>query len=270
METIIAVIVGGAISFAGVVITLRWNQKIHEDNLKEERRKKKEEREFFLKQAAFQAASEALARFIAYYVSLPERILPSDGTIPDEFTDLDVAFNGLHFYCGLETIEKTTHLGQILNEALAEAIKAKMPSGFIAGDVKAIDLRISGIEKMNLNIQGEIGAIYQSDQQSPLLVSRYELLAKNFETIEKAHAERVELIKRKYIETEKCRDVVLANLNTIYESARDLLMLARKELCFPVDEERYRAIMDERIESMRRTSGEFFTEIRKQVKERMQ
>jgi mannitol-specific phosphotransferase system IIBC component len=158
MESLIGVIVGGAISLVGVYLTLRWNQKINEDNLREERRKKKEEREFSAKQAALSSASEALTRFIGYYITLPDRVLPSEGTLAEEITELSVACDRLHFYCSLETIEKSTHLAQVLNEAFARAIKAKMPSGFITGDLKALDLRISGIEKMNTRIQDELNA----------------------------------------------------------------------------------------------------------------
>ena len=79
MGQFIGVIIGGFISFITVVVTLRWNQKQHEANLREERRKVKEEREFSSKQAAFMSAFEALVRSLGYYVSLPDRVLPSDG-----------------------------------------------------------------------------------------------------------------------------------------------------------------------------------------------
>lgn len=136
MESFIGVIVGGLISLAAVLLTLRWNQKLHEDNLREERRKIKEEREFSSKQAAFMSASEALARFLDYYVSLPDRIPPSDGTVPEEITELSVAFTRLHFYCELETIEKLIRLGQMLNEAFGEAIKAKSYENCVIEDIR--------------------------------------------------------------------------------------------------------------------------------------
>jgi hypothetical protein len=270
MESFIGVIIGGLISLTTVLLTLRWNQKLHEDNLKEERRKIKEEREFSSKQAAFMSASEALVRFLDYFVLLPDRILPSDGTVPEEITELSVAFTRLHFYCELETIEKITRLGQMLNEAISKAMKAKMPSGFIAEELKVIDVRKSAIEKMNTGIQDEIIAMLQSNPENPLLTSRYELQAKNFHEIGDLASKRVELIKLGYVETEKCRDVVRTNLRTIYESTRDVLLLARRELYFDIDQERYRIIIDKYMESMERTSEELFAEIRKQIQERIQ
>ena len=83
-------------------------------------------------------------------------------------------------------------------------------------------------------------------------------------------SQKVELIKREYVETEKCRDVVIANLRTIYESSRDVLLLARRELSFAIDQERYRIIIEKYMESMERTSEKLFAEIRKQFQERMQ
>jgi len=269
MESFVGVIVGALISFASVLLTLRWNQKRHEDNLREERRKIKEEREFSSKQAAFMSASEALTRFLSYYVSLPDRILPSDGTIAEEITKLSVAFTRLHFYCELETIEKLTSLSQILDEALAEAMKAKIPSAFIAEDLKAVDVRKSAIEKMNKSVQEEIRAMLQSDPENPRLASYHEQLAENFQEMANLEGQRCELIKRRYVETEKCRDVIRANLRTIYESSRDVLLLARRELSFAIDQERYRMTIDKYRESMERTVEEFFAEVRKQVQERM-
>ncbi|MHC4618689.1 MAG: hypothetical protein ACYTEQ_13160 [Planctomycetota bacterium] len=270
MESFIGVIVGGLISLACVFLTLRWNQKLHEDNLREERRRIKEEREFSSKEAAFMLASEALTRFLSHYVSLPDRILPSDGTVAEEITELSVAFTRLHFYCELETIEKLTGLGQMLDEAFGEAIKVKLPSGFIAGDLKAIDVRKSAIEEMNTSVQEEITAMLQSDPENPLLASRYEQRAKNFQEMADLEGQRCELIKRGYVETEKCRDVVRANLRTIAESSRDVLLLARRELSFAIDEEMYRIVIDRSMESMERTVEGLFTEVRKQVAERMQ
>lgn len=269
MESFIGVIIGGFIALATTLITLRWNQKLHEDNLREERRKIKEEREFSSKQAAFMLASEALVRFLHYYISLPNRSLPVE-TVPAEITELSIAVNRLHFYCELETIEKLTILEQMLNKAYGEAILAKMPSGFIDGDLKAIDVRISATEKMNTKIQDEIIAMIQSAPGNPLLASKHEQQAKNYQKIGDLHGQRVELIQRQYEEIEKCRDVVIANMRTVNKSFRDMLLLVRRELSFTIDQERYRSIIDKYMESMERTNEQLFAEIRNQFAERMQ
>ena len=269
MDLFFAAIAGALVSLLGVLLTLRRNQKVHEENLKEERRKIREEREFLAKQAALLSASEAVTRFINYYISLADKVLPSDGTVAEEVNEMAIALNRLHFFCSLETIEKSTHLIQILNGVVTEAIKAKIPSAFIIEELKVIDLQISALEKMNSRIQEEIKAILQSNPQSPLIVSHREKLAENFQATADLCEKRVELIKQKYIETEKCRDVIVRNLRTIYQSLIDALLLARQELSFSIDQKRYKEIMDEQLESMLRNVEDLFAEIRKQVTDKM-
>jgi hypothetical protein len=270
MEAFWGVIVGAIISFLGVLLTLRWNQRVHEGNLSEERRKTREEREFSAKQAVLLAASDAVTRFITYYLSLADRTLPSDGIVAEEVAEIGVAMNRLHFYCSIETIEKAAHLGQVLSKAFTESIIAKMPSAFINEDLKAIDTQILGLEKMNANFQEEIKSILQCDPHNPLIISHRNQLAQNFKTIADLHGNRVELIKQKYIETEKCRDVIKQNLKTIYDALRDVLLFARQELSFSIDQERYKALITEQTESTIRNLEECLAEIRKQVLSKMQ
>ena len=270
MEAFWGTIVGAFVAFFGVLLTLRWNQKIHEDNLREERRKTQEDREFLAKQGVLLAASEAVTRFISYYLSLADRILPSDGIVAEEVTEMAVAMNRLHFYCNIETIEKATHLGQILNKAFTESIIAKMPSAFINEDLKVIDIRILGLEKTYADLQEEIKLILQQDPHNPLIISHRVQLAQNSQTIADLHGKRVDLIKQKYIETEKCRDVIKQNLKTIYDALRDVLLFARQELSFSIDQERYKALITEQTELAIRNLEECLAEIRKQILSKMQ
>ena len=263
-------IAGALVALLGVLLTLRWNQKAHEENLREEREKKREEREFTAKQESLLYAAEAVTRFLTYYVTIPDRELPQDGSVANEVTEMGVALNRLHFYCNLETIEKSTQLGQILNEAVTEAMTAKMPAAFTVEEIKGIDLEISGFERINATLNEEIRALLFSDPQNDLIVSHRQQLATNFQNIADLHGRKVELIKRKYIETEKCRDVVSRHLRTIYEASRDILLLARRELSFPIEEENYKRIMDSRIDAMEKNLEDLYAEIRKQVEERIQ
>jgi len=270
MESFWAVIVGAIISLSGVLITLRWNQKLHENNLREERRKTKKDREFSAKQGALLAACEAVTRFISYYLSLADRILPSNGYAAEEVTEMSVAMNRLHFYCGLETIEKSIQLSQVLTVAVTDALKAKMESAFIHAELKGIDFQISSLEKWNLSIREEIKAIFQSDPKNSLIISHREQVAKNSQEIANLSSKKPQLIKQKYIETEKCRDVISRHLKSIYEALLDALLLARQELSFSIDQERYKAIMVEHTDLMSRNLGECLAEIRKQVLAKMQ
>jgi len=100
-------------------------------------------------------------------------------------------------------------------------------------------------------------------------VSHRKQLAQNFQRISECHGKKVELFKKKYQETEKCRDVVAKNIKTIYKASRDVLLLAREELEFPIDENQYKAIMDESIESMEKNLEELYVNIRSEVEKRM-
>ena len=108
-----------------------------------------------------------------------------------------------------------------------------------------------------------------SDPQSPIIVSHRNQLAKNFQRISECHARKVDLFKKKYHETEKCRDVVAKHLKTIYEASRDVLLLAREELDFPIDEPRYKSIMDESVESMEKNLKDLYVHIRSEVEKKM-
>jgi len=62
----------------------------------------------------------------------------------------------------------------------------------------------------------------------------------------------------------------LKSVGLIFSRAlRDVLLLARKELSFPIEENRYREIMDERINSMEKNLEELFVHIRQSVQARM-
>lgn len=269
MELFFATLIGAFVSLLGVLLTLRHNQKAHEENLREQRTKSREEREFRAKQESLILASEAFTRFLTYFISIPDRQLPQDGSVAPENTELAVALNKLHFYCSLNTIEKSTHLGQILNHIVSDTMKAKLPSAFIFEQLKAIDLEISGLEKSNAVLQEEIRALLLSDPQSPIIVSHRNQLAQNFQRISESHARKIDLFKKKYHETEKCRDVVANHLKTIYESSRDVLLLAREELDFPIDEPRYKSIMDESVESMEKNLKDLYVHIRREVEKKM-
>jgi hypothetical protein len=268
-ESFYSTIAGAFVSLLGVLIVLRANQQNFEGNIREERRKAKEEREFHAKHGALLVASESVIRFIAYYVSLPDRDLSQNGIESEEITNLGVALNALHFYCGIETITQSTRLLNVLNNVVSEALKSKMPSLFVGEELKSIDIQISDLEKMNTGIQQEILSLLQSGNNNALLVTQREQAAKNYNTIAELHGSKVELIKSKYVLTENCRDVIMKNIRYVHESCRDVLLLSRRELSFPIDEDEYTKIMDASIDTSVNNFDDLIAEIRKQVMEKI-
>ncbi len=269
-NTFFPTIAGALVVFLGVLVTLRDNQRRFEINLQEEREKARKEREFLAKHKALLSAAESVTRFISYYMTLPDRELPKDGTTPDEIAEMSVALNSLHFYCDIETIQHSIDMSQTLSTSFAKALKAKMPSMFIAEDIKIIDLQIVGLETINSQFQQEILALLSSDSSNPLLISHRQQLATNFKKIAELHGRKAALIKTKYRATEVCRDVIRKDLKDIYGAISNTLLMARRELAFPIDESRYATMLNRATESALANMESLFDEIRAQIAQKLQ
>ena len=269
-STFFATIAGAFVALVGVILTLRANQRNFETNLREEREKAREEREFLAKHKAILSAAESVTRFLNYYMTLSDRELPKDGTIPDEVSEMAVTLNRLHFYCDMDTIKQSIAMSQILSRSYTQAVKAKMPSMFIAEDIKVIDLQIAAMEKMNSQLQQEIVALLSADYSSPLLVSHRQQLANNFKSIAELHAKKTDLIKAKYHATEVCRDVIIKDLKEVYEALCNVLLMARRELAFPIDEREYTTMLTQVTESTRANVESLLDEIRTEITQKLQ
>lgn len=268
-DTLYADIGAALLALLGVLLTLRWNQQTHESNLAEARRKQREEREFLAKQDALMRASDAVVRFITYFVSIPDRELETGGTIPAEVSELGVALNRLHFYCGIDAVSGAVILGRALNQAFSEVMKARVSSGFISGELSGLDVRIASLERMNELTQQEIVALLHSQPTNPLILRHRELLVANFAQLAELHAKRSELLREKYAATEKCRDVVIAQLQGVFAALKDVMVLARQELGFSIEEGPYSELMRDHADKMAHLLNELMFDIRQQVTERM-
>ena len=269
-DTFFAVIIGALVSFLGVLLTLRRNQRNFETNLREEREKAREEREFIARHKAILLAAESVTRYLNYYITLPDRELPKDGTIPVEVAEMSVALNGLHFYCDIETIKHSVAMGQILSTSYANVLKAKLPAIFIAEDIKAVELQIAGIKTINSQLQQEILALLSSKPSDPLLISHRQQLSVNFKKIAELQERKVALIKAKYRTTELCRDVIRKDLEDVYVALRKVLLMARRELAFPIDEKQYSAILSDATEIALANIDSLYEEIRSQIAKKLE
>lgn len=269
-EIFIATIVGALVAFLGVLLTLRVTQRNFETNLREEREKARVERAFTAKHKALLSAAESVTQFLNYYITLADREIPKDGTIPIEVSEMAVSLNRLHFYCDIETIKQATSMSEILGTSYTRALKAKMPSMFIGEDIKALDIQIAALESMNDRLQQEIVALLGADPSSPLLANDRQQLATNFNIIAEFHSKKIGIIKARYQATETCRDVITQNLKGIYEAICAVLLMARRELAFPIDEAEYTAMLtrstDSALSQMESLIKDIRTEIDKKLK----
>jgi hypothetical protein len=248
-DTFFATVVGALAALLGVLLTLRVTQRNFETNLKEEREKAKEERAFHAKHKALLTAAESVTQFFNYYMTLADREIPKDGTIPIEVSEMAISLNRLHFYCDIDTIRQSTRMSRILSTSYTSALKAKMPSMFIGEDINVLDIRIAALESMNDSLQQEIVALLGADPSNPLLVNHRQQLAANFKNIAELHSKKAELAKAKYRATEACRDVITQDLKDVYEEIRAILLMARRELAFPIDETEYTDLLKESNDS---------------------
>jgi len=249
-EEFYAGLIGSFVALLGVLITLYFGQRQHEQNLVHERLKLKEEREFTARQAALIDAASAIVRFTQYFLSIPDRDIPAGGATADELLGFGVASNRLHFYCSQEIIEAATKLGKELNVSYGKAIQAKMPSMFLAEDIKVLDLQIQNLERLNEAIQQEISALLQSKPESQQIAAHRNQLAIHHRTISELHGLKAAKFIEKYHATESCRDEMKRAIKGIYVAQLDFLILARRELGFDIDGDRYAKFMNEQTSQM--------------------
>jgi hypothetical protein len=235
-----------------------------------DRQKRREENEFRLKQEAFFDAAEAVQRFFIYYMTIPDRTLPRAGKTDTEAVEVSIALNKLHFFCSLGTITCVTKFNALMGRSVTDAVAAKMLSGFIAEDVKVLDMRIASYEATNAQLQQETEILLQSDPNNPLIARYKHQRADTFRLIAECHGRKSELAKAQYAETEKCRNVVSQNLMPLSEIARELLLLARDELKFDIDRDAYHALMEQSANEGQQRLTNFIETIRSEVNGRMQ
>lgn len=264
-KSLCATLIGAVIALIGVVFTLRANQKIFEANLKEERDKIARDKEYNAKHKALIAASEALTSYLQFYITLPDRHLSGNGEIPEEVRSVSVSLSALHFFCGIDTIRKTTVVSQTMAYSFFEALKIKLQGDFLSEDIKSYDHMIADIKKSNRLLEKEMLTMVESNPSNITLAAHRKQYSDNINQIELFNNKKCELVKQRYGITEKCRDVIMNNLPKIYEGLQEVLLLARQELGFPIDAEEYSAIISEATATALSLTNNMLREIRAQV-----
>jgi hypothetical protein len=160
-------------------------------------------------------------------------------------------------------------MSEILSTSYTRALKAKMPSMFIGEDIKVVDIRIAALESMNDRLQQEIVALLGADPSSPLLVSHRQQLAANFRSIAEFYSKKTALIKARYQAIEACRDVIAQDLKGVFEAIRAVLLMARRELAFPIDEAEYTALLTQSTDSALSQMESLIKDIRTEIDKKM-
>lgn len=258
LTNFLAATFGALIGLCGVLITLNA-----------ERAKARDERQFNTKNDALLSALESVSNFLNYYMTFADRELPRDGTIPPEIAEMSIGLSRLHFYCDLETIKQSLKINEVLNTSYTKAAIVKMKSMFIEGTIKSTDVQIANFKSINESLQQEITALLSSDSTSALIISHRQQLTMNFRTIADLYSKKGNLEKEKYRAVEKCRDVILENLKDIYESVNGILLLARRELAFPINEDEYKDKLNHSTQAALEQLNNYIAIIRTEVSEKI-
>ena len=147
-----------------------------------------------------------------------------------------------------------------------------MPIMFIDEKIKGIDIQIKNIETINDRLQQEILAFIATDTSNPLIVSYKHQMATNFRNIAELCSKKSSLFKDKFKAFETCLNVIIQDMTSVYESLPAVLLMARKELNFPINEAEYNSMLarsgDTALVDLRNLINEVKAEIRKKMSER--
>src|SRR5690606_18126191 len=98
--------------------------------------------------------------------------------------------------------------------------------------------------------QQEISALLQSKPESQQIPIHRNQLADHYRSISELHDSRAAKLIEKYHATESCRDEMKKAIKGIYVAQLEFLILARGELGFDLDSQRYANFMNEQTNQM--------------------
>ena len=257
----------GLMSLLGVVLTLEWNQRQFHANLVEEREKAERKRRFEAKHAAFLRAAEAVSVAITYLTTLVDRKLPVDGKVDPELQQMAPALVALHFYCDYATIETALKFGQTFAETTAAIIQAKVEPMFLTGDIESNEQAINEKQRRIERLDEETILLLRADVNHPLLHHVRQALGDLRQHLAALHQTRADLLGRKNAATERCREIAYERLPAFHRCTNQLLLCARRELHFPIEEEKYADLLERQTVAVSDYLQSFITTLRNRIRD---
>lgn len=251
----------GLMSLVGVLLTLESNHRQAIAKLTEEREKESARRRFEAKQAAFSRLAESLSKALNYLTTLTDRKLPTDGTTDEDIKDMAPALVHLHFYCDYETIEKTLHFGEAFARAIGAVIRAKVEIMILDGQITTNEKEISERQQRISRLDEENILLLRVDVNHPLLAHIGRAATEIRERLAVLHTEQVALIQKKNSAIEKCRLVALGKLPALQRLTNELLLCARRELNFPIAEDKYATLLEQQVVASNQFIQEFTADL---------
>lgn len=268
-ETQGAALLGAIIPLVGVFLSLHWSQAQFLAQLESTAKEADRDRNFRLKQEAFLAAADSALAVVGYISTLPDRPLPKNGETSLEMAAFASALAKLHFFAEQKTIETAIPVGRLFTTALMQVMQAKLPSAFTAEDINVADVQIAFWERQNAEIGQRITALTQSSPRDPQIAAMHQQAAENSRRLVEIQSAKGELIKKRLVEIENCRDVALKCSRQIIPAMLELYLCARDELGFPIDPERYRTLMMSESTAALDLTEKFVRELREEIQRRI-
>lgn len=257
----------GLMSLLGVLLTLEWNQRQFRANLIEEREKAERKRSLEAKHAAFLRAAEAFSVAITYLTSLVDRKLPVDGKVDPELQQMAPALVALHFYCDYETIEAALKFGQTFAETTAAIIQAKVEPMFLTAEIESNGQTINERRKRIERLDEEMILLLRADVNHPLLPHVRQALDDLRQNLATLHQAQADLYGRKNAATERCREIAYERLPAFHRCTNQLLLCARRELHFPIEEAKYADLLERQTVAVSDYLQGFITTLRNRIHE---
>lgn len=203
-----------------------------------------ESRKYDAKKASFLRASEAIAKALNYAMTLADRKLPSDGVTDPDLADFGPALVQLHYFAEYQTIEKALEFGRVFASSTGEILRAKVAALQYDWQIEWQQRQIVEGQKRLERLEEEMIILLRADVNHSLLPSLREAIQDVRQKVGAHHGAKGELIRKQMIATSQCRTVMVHQLPAILTLSRDMLLCARQELNFPIERDKYAALMD--------------------------
>ncbi len=249
MDPLAAATLGGALvgaiaSFAGTCAGLVVTNKQHLSRLIAEDKRAEREREFSAKKVAFLRASDAFAAVLSFIVTTPDRAGPLTVVHQNAFLELSAAFNGLHFYASIETLEHSVKLGHEVNAALGDVLAAHVKVEQTWHLENGVSKMMESLDSMHEQYNREIVALLPEGQNTEWMLHLRRLRAENRARAFEEQSKLAALVRQRVTASEECRAVMIERVPAVIQMAQKLLVSLRRELGFFIGEHRYIALMD--------------------------
>lgn len=210
-----------------------------------DRDKAAEDRRFIAKQDAFIQAADAMGSANLYLMNLADKNLPTDGEVDKELKDFVPAFIRPHFYCDFSTTEVCMNYGRTFTTCLEQVFRAKVASMQFDGEIGNNARTIERVNKSVDRFMEEYMILMRENSSHPLIPHVKAAIAADQGQLANLYSAQAELLAKKSGKVSECRRIAHEKFLPLNQFTKQLLLNARRELQFPIEEEKYAKMWDD-------------------------